>query len=122
MRKLILFFSLLSVLSCHKAPDGSVTPAEPKPGPVVESEGILSDKSPVDGCSLLLYSVRDSTDFAISDPSLPLIKPYLVYNRGIVDTTVIVRYQTTGNKKDASCGWAGPKPFDEVTIVSIKPR
>lgn len=121
MKQYILLLLITALFACGKK--DHTLPPDPVLGPVLEAKGKLSDYAPVDGCGLHLVIQKDTTkqiDYAISDKSALLIKPYIVYKNGVLDVPVMVQFQQTGRKKDVFCGWVGNTPFDEVLILSIK--
>ncbi|SOD95578.1 hypothetical protein [Spirosoma fluviale] len=125
MKNVLLFVSLFSFASCNKS--DAVIQVEPQlnTGPVLEAEGSFTDYSAVDGCNLLLSIPKSSTttsQYALSDESVRLVKPYIVYVNAVADVKATVRYQLTGRTKGVFCGWASSKPFDEITILSINPH
>ena len=121
MKRYTLFLLITALFACGKKDQN--LPPDPALGPVLEATGKLYDYAPVDGCGLHLIIPKDATkqtDYAISDKSAAIIKPYIVYKNGVLDVPVMVQYQQTGRKKDVFCGWVGNTPFDEVLILSIK--
>lgn len=124
MKKLVALLLMAGALSCQKNEQITVEP-NPTLGPVQEVNGTLSDYAAVDGCGLLLFVERSSTntdEYALSDSSATLVKQYVAYTNGVAKVNVTVRFQLTGQQKKVSCGFSGLKPFDEVAILSIKPR
>ena len=124
MKKLIAILLVAGALSCHKNEE-VITEPDPILGPVQEAEGTLSDYGAVDGCSLLFLVERGSTvteKYAISDSSMVLVKKYVVYTNAVANVKATVRFQQTGRKKGVLCGFAGPLPFDEIAVLSIKPQ
>lgn len=124
MKKLFALLLVASTLSCRKNEDITIQP-DPKLGPVQEAEGTLSDYGAVDGCSLRFIVERSAAvtdEYAISDSSTAVVKQYVVYTNAVANMKATVRFQQTSRRKNVSCGWAGPKPLDEIVILSIKPR
>ncbi|MGF7218414.1 hypothetical protein GGR92_004591 [Spirosoma lacussanchae] len=124
MKKALVFFLLIGLGACSESSQLTVQP-DPLLGPVQEADGTLSDQAAVDGCGLLLSIKRNASttdQYAVSDSSLALVKQYLVYSYAVAKLNATVRFQQTGRKKEVLCGFAGFKPFDEVLILSIKPR
>ncbi|MCX6214748.1 hypothetical protein [Spirosoma sp.] len=125
MKNVLLFVSLFSFASCHKSDAVIQIEALPNTGPVLEADGSFIDYGAVDGCSLLLSIPRSPTttsQYALSDQSTRLVKPYIVYVNAVADVKATVRYQLTGRTKGVLCGWSGNKLFDEITILSINPH
>lgn len=124
MNKPFAILLMMAFLSCHEI-DQKTVPPDPALEPEEEAEGVITDYAAVDGCGLSLEIPKDSATtirYAISDRSKDLVQRYVTYTNATAELKATVRFQRTNQKKDVLCGWVGNKPFDEVLLLSIKPR